>query len=542
MTRLRVFLSRVWGLVRAHQFERALREEIAAHLEEATDEYVRQGRSPAEARRLALRSFGGVMQAQEACRDARSFVWLDHLRRDVRHAGRTLRRSPGFTAVAVLTLAIGIGAVTTLFSVLNGVVLKPLSYPDANRIVSLINLYADHTFSVPNLAGGDEIDIATEHNIFDAVAYYQGGEMGVQLVDHAEFVGVRLVHPDFFHVFGLAPLAGRLFNLDDVRRSAIVSVGFARSNFGSPTGALNKSLFIDHRSYEIVGVMPGAMQFPDKTDVWAAVPIEPINRNRMSHNYRVVAKLAPGVSVEAANVRLAILAERLATTFPVTNSGRTFVAIPLRDNLVSQVRTTLYVLMGAVSLLLLIACANVANLMLARGAVRVRDLAVRVAVGASRHQITRQLLIESFVLAAIACGLGILLAYAGTRGLLRFGPQYVPLPRLTDIQIDWRVLAFSVAVTLLTTVACGLAPALQASSMSVKDALTYGGTRGALGGNSTGMRNSLVVIQIALSFMLAINAGLLFRTLIAHGNPARFPDWGDSGHVRSRTSARVDIR
>ena len=442
----------------------------------------------------------------------RSFEWLDRLRGDVRHAVRALRRGPGFTAVAVLTLALGIGAVTALFSVLDGVVLKPLSYPDADRIVSVINRYPDR--AVPALAGGDEIDLAAERGVFEAIAYYHGGEIGVQLADHAEFVGVRMVHPDFFRVFGVAPLAGRPFTLDDARRSAIVSAGFAQRNFGSPSSALSKSVFIENRAYEIVGVMPAAMQFPANTDVWAADPLEPPNRNRTGHNYRAVARLAGGVSVEVANARLSVLAERLAAAFPVSNSGKGFVAIPLRENLVSQVRTTLYVLMGAVGLLLLIACANVANLMLARGAMRVREVAVRAALGASRQHIIGQLLVESLLLAAVACGVGLLLAYVGTHGLLRFGARYVPLPRLNDVQMDWRVLLFSVGVSMMTTVACGLAPAIQASRVSVTEALSQGGTRGTVGGSSAGMRSGLVVAQIALSCLLAVNAGLLFRSFV----------------------------
>jgi putative ABC transport system permease protein len=438
---------------------------------------------------------------------------MGRLLQDIHYALRGLRRSPAFTLIAVMTLVLGIGAVTALFSVLDGVLLKPLDYPDVDRIVAVVNRYADRT--IPNLTGGDEIDIRGERSVFDAFAYYNGGEMGVQLADHAEFVGVRMVHADFFRVFQVPPLSGRLLNLDDPQRSAVVSLGFARANFGSAAGALNRSVFIENRSFEIVGVMPPAMQFPANTEVWAAAPLEPANRNRTGHNYRAVARLAAGLPLEVANAQLTALAERLAVTFPVSNAGKTFVAIPLRDNLVSQVRTTLFVLMGAVGLVLLIACANVANLMLARGAGRVREVAVRAALGASRQHIIGQLLVESLVLAAIACGLGLLLAYAGTHALLRYGAQYVPLPRLNDIQMDWRVLIFSVGVSLLTTVAFGLAPAIHASRVSVKDALNQGATRGTLGRSSIAMRSGLVVAQIALSCTLAVNAGLLFRSFVS---------------------------
>jgi predicted permease len=440
---------------------------------------------------------------------------MGNLLRDVRYAVRSLRQSAGFTIVAVGTLALGSGAVTALFTVLDGVLLKPLRYPDPDRIVSVVNRYSDRGTGIQALTGGDEMDISREPNVFAAFAYYQGGEMGVQLADRAEFVGARIVHPDFFRVFGVPPVAGRLFNRDDAQRSAVVSNGFAERNFGSAANALTKSIFIENRAYEIVGVMPTVMQFPANTDVWAAASLEPGNRNRTGHNYRAVATLAEGVSVETAQAHLSALAERLAASFPDSNRNKTFPVIPLRDNLVAQVRTTLWMLMSAVALVLLIACANVASLTLARGAARAREVAVRAALGASRSHIISQLLIESLLLAVVACGLGLLLAYGATNALLRVGASYVPLPRLNEIQIDWRVLAFGLTISVLTTIGFGLAPAIHASRISVTEALNQGGTRGALGGSSSAMRSGLVVAQIALSYVLAINAGLLFRSFVS---------------------------
>jgi putative ABC transport system permease protein len=440
---------------------------------------------------------------------------MDALVHDLRYAFRGLRRSRGFTLVAVATLALGIGAATTLFTVVDGVLLKPLAYPDADRIVAVVNFYTDSTARVTsrpsNLTGGDLIDIAAEPELFEAISYYVGGESGVQLAGRAEFVGVRIVHPDFFRIFGIAPVAGRTFARDDAERAAVVSAGFANRNFGAAAAALGKSVFFESRSYEIVGVMPTAMQFPATNEVWAAGPLLPENRNRTGHNYRTVAKLAAGSSIESANARLSALAERLAAMFPVSNRGKNFETIALRDNLVTAVRQTLYVLMGAVALVLLIACANVANLMLARGAVRTREVAVRAALGASSAVIARQLLVEGLVLSAMASGLGLLVAYVATGALLQLGAQYVPLPRLADVHVDWRVLAFSAGTSILTTIAFGLAPALHASRISVTGALAEG-ARGQVGTRSSRMRSGLVVAQIALSYVLAINAGLLFRS------------------------------
>jgi predicted permease len=272
---------------------------------------------------------------------------------------------------------------------------------------------------------------------------------------------------------------------------------------------------IQSRPYEIVGVMPAAMQFPAQTDVWAAAPVEPSNRNRGGHNYLAVAKLAPGVPLEAANAQLSALAIQLAQAFPDTNGRKTFVASPLRDTLVSGVRATLFIMMGVVALVLLIACANVANLILARASGRSRELAVRAALGAGRRHIVGQLLAESLVLAMMAGAVGLLVAGVGTDVLMGARSRYLPLPRLDDVHTDWRVLLFTAAVSVITAIGFGLVPALQASRVDVSEALNQGGSRGTLGAGSSRIRNGLVIAQIALSFMLAINAGLLFRSFVA---------------------------
>jgi putative ABC transport system permease protein len=512
MSALRRFLLRLRDFLRPGPAEKELAREVASHLALLEDELRRRGMEPEEARRAAYRAFAGVEQVKDAQRDARSFAWLDEARRDLRLAVRTLGRSPGFTAAVVLILAVGAGANTAMFSVINGVILKPLDYPDAQRIVAVQNRWTDSGQTGTNLAGGDLMDIAARGKTFEAFAYYQGGEMGVQVADQAEMVGGQRVHPDFFRVFAVVPAAGRLLNREDALRSAMVSLGFAQRHFGSAQAAVGRSLRIGIRPHEIVGVLPAAMRFPPETEVWAATSLEPSNRNRGGHNYRTVARLAPGVSLEAANAELAALATQLARAFPDSNGRKSFVALPLRDTLVGGVRATLFIMMAAVALVLLIACANVANLVLARAAGRSREFAVRAALGAGRRHIVVQLLAESLVLALVAGALGVLLARFGTDALLRVGSHYVPLPRLEEVHTDWRVLLFTTAVSVLTAVAFGLVPALQASRVDVGEGLGQSGSRSVLGVGSSRIRSVLVVSQIALSFMLAVNAGLLLRS------------------------------
>jgi predicted permease len=340
--------------------------------------------------------------------------------------------------------------------------------------------------------------------------------MAVQVAEQAEMIRGQRVHPDFFRVFAVTPAAGRLFRPEDARRSAVVSFGFAQRSFGSAAGAVGRSIRIGPDPFDIVGVVAPAMGFPADTEVWAAGPLEPENRNRGGHNYHAVGRLAAEASVAAANAELAALAAQLAAAFPDTNGWKTFVARPLRDALVGRVRATLFVLMAAVGLVLLIACANAANLILARASGRSRELAVRAAVGAGRRHIVVQLLAESLVLAAAAAALGLLFARVCTDALLRVGSRSVPLPRLEDVQLDWRVLLFTAAVAVATAVASGLVPALRAARVDVGEALAQGGgARGVLGRGSSRIRNGLVVAQITLSFMLAVDAGLLLRSFLA---------------------------
>jgi putative ABC transport system permease protein len=513
--RLRAFASRLRGFFSSRRLDADFQDELSAHLSMLEDENLRRGLAPGEARRQARLRLGAEASLRESQHDLRTLPLLESLAQDLRFGLRILRKSPGFTAVAILTLALGIGATTAMFTVVNGIVLKSLEYPAANRIVTIGTHWTDSGGTDNYVTGGDLQDIREAHDSFQAFSYFAGGEFGVQLSHSAEFVGIYETDPDFFNVFQVPPVAGRTFIPSDAGRAAVVSEAFALRNFGSAAAALGQIARIDTTAYQIVGVMPASFQFPRHAQMWAAVSPTPWNVSRSSFGFLTVARLQPGLSILAANARLASIASRLASAFPNTNRNRTFVALPLQRELDAPVRATLFVLLGACTLVLLIACANVANLMLARSAGRTRELAVRAVLGADKGRLIRQLLCESVMLAIAAGLLGISLARWSTQALLALGAKFLPAPLLVDVRFDWRVLAFAAAVTFFTSILFGIAPAYHAARVNLQETIKQGGSHGFVGGVHARLRNSLVVSQIALALLLAVSATLLFRTILA---------------------------
>lgn len=431
------------------------------------------------------------------------------IRHDFRQAARSFRQHPGFAVMAMLTMAIGLGACTIIFSVVYDLLLAPLHYPDPDRIVALNTRWQRTGRRAGRLSGTDLTGIRQASDVFAAIGYSNGGEMGVQLSGRAEFAGAYFVNADFFRVFQLTPAAGRLVNSADADRAAVVSASFARRNFGGVHGAVGGALSIDKRTYTIAGVLPDGFSYPARADVWVAAPDRPLYPDIP---YPVVARLRSGTTLAAAQAELSAIAPRLAT-HSHGGGDRTFFAIRLQDQLTGPLRASLYILLGAVFLLLLIACMNVANLLLARSTVRSREIAVRAALGAGRRRLYQQLLVESVTLGLAGGAAGLILATVGFGIFIRYAPQ--GLPRLNDAAIHWQVLLFAAACSLAASMVFGLIPAWKAARVDLNSVLKRGGDRTVTGGGSGRLRQSLIIAEIALSTVLAVGAGLLFRSFLA---------------------------
>jgi predicted permease len=427
------------------------------------------------------------------------------------HAFRSLRREPGFAASAIVTLALGIAASTAIFGVFHAVLLAPLPYVDAQRAVAINTQWTDTGRLTPRLSGGDWIDVAAASDVFDAVALYHGGQVGVQLGGRAEWAFSYWVSPGFFRVFEAAPVRGRTFTDQDAEHAAVVSAGFAQRALGGLDRALGQVVRIDQRPYQVIGVMPPGFTVPAKGEVWLAGPVLPENRNRTSFNYYTVAKIKAGVTREAASAHLDALAGQLGAAH-VENRHKRFAAVPLRDNGVRNVRSTLVMLLAAVGLVLLIACGNVAHLMLARAATRSREFAVRAALGASGWRIARQVLVESLSIGLAGGAAGALLAWAGVRAAVSLAPAN--LPRIGEARVDGSVLGFALAVSLAASVVFGMFPVWQALRTDVQESLKAAAGRGVVGSRGARLRSALVSCEIALSFTLAVGASLLARSMV----------------------------
>ena len=497
--------------------ERELDNELGFHLDQLTEENIAGGMPPAEARRMAKLTIGSMTQFQEGCRDMRGVNYIDDLLRDLRYAGRNLRRSPGFSALAVLIMALGIGANTAVFSVVNAVLLKPLAYRNPDRIVTLSDFSAteaDRTSLSKQVSDREFQEWHAQSSSFEAMAYCGSRETVVIRSAGAEYARVTGVSPEFFRVFAAEPVAGRFPTAEEMKEgdggALLLSYGYWQSHYGSDPRVLGQTV----RAYglkTIVGVLPPDFRFPDKTDLWFVV--SETTDPRAARNYLAVARLKPGVSLEQARTEMAVIAKRVEQRYPDTNKGWSVAVARVRDDMVEDVRLTLYLLLGAVAVVLLIACANTATLLLGKAIARTREVALRAALGASRRRIIRQLITESLLLSLAAGVAGLLFAYLGSKALVALAPP--DLPRLAEIGIDRWVLAFTFGISMLTSVLFGLVPAVYASRVELSEALKQGGTRASAGGGILRMRGALVVTEIALAVALVSGAGLLIKSLAA---------------------------
>jgi putative ABC transport system permease protein len=429
---------------------------------------------------------------------------------DLRLAFRHLRRSPAFFLFAALTLALGIGANLAIFSVVSAVLLKPLPYQDASRIVAITNLWKNTGRIGSTVSAPDFDDLRAQNDVFAAMAVYSGGEIGVQLPGGAEFAPAFRVSEDFFRVFQVQPIAGHLFDGPD---SVLVSEGFWKRHFGADPSAIGRTLKVMDRSFTISGVLPESFHFPAKAEIWTPIgAYRTRSPHRSGHNFLAVARLKPDVTTEQARTQLTAIAARLESQYPQSNKDKSVAVIALKDRTVSRIRETLWLLMGAVGLILLIACANVSSLMLARAAGRAREIAVRAAIGASRARLIRQLFIESALLALLGAAGGLALATSTTRLILNLAPANVP--RLAEVQMDGWVLAFLLIASSLAVLLSGLAPALHASRVDLIEALKQNSARGPLGGSNLNLRRILTTGEVAISCALLIAAILLTRSLL----------------------------
>jgi putative ABC transport system permease protein len=432
---------------------------------------------------------------------------------DVRFALRVLARQPVFVVVALLTLALGIGANTAIFSVVNAVLLQPLPYREPDRIVAIQTLWTKQS-RPGNVSGGDYADLVAEPSPFAAASRYAGGELPVETGGSAEFAAAYGTDSAFADIFQLRPVTGRLIAPDEFRTKAnvaVVSEGFAARHFGDASRAIGQVVRVEESAMSIVGVLPSEFHFPLKADVWFPMPWE--NTSRTAGNYKAVALLKRGVSVEAARAHLAAVGGRLQQAFPSTHKNKSFTAILLKDLFVERSRMTLWLLMASVGLVLMVACANISNLLLARATARSREIALRATLGAGRLRLIRQMLVESAVLGLAGGALGTALAFAGVHSLVRLAPPN--LPRLEEIHVDRVALLFALGVSLGSALLFGLWPAIRATRTDLHEALEQGGVRGVLGGGrGEWVRGALVSAEVALALVLTLGAGLLFRSFL----------------------------
>jgi putative ABC transport system permease protein len=492
----------------------ALEKELQFHIDEKVESLMRSGLPAQEAQRRVRLEFGGIEQVKEQCREVRRFNIVDRFAQDLRYAMRSLGRSPGFVFTAVCTLALGIGANTAIFSVISGVLLRPLPFADSGRLVQV------NEFDPRNGTGPVEVadlqEWRRQSRSFDGMFAYGSISKDLQQAHNPERIGAARVERGLFRMLGVQTVAGRFFREDDPARVVVLSAGFWKRHFGGDPSVTGSKIVLDGEPHTVVGVMPEQFQFPlraSSVELWIPWDLQP--RGRID----VVGRLRDGVTVHAAQSELTMLAGGPAESHveargPETRSRRDAVVAPLSDAIVGKTRSSLLTLLGAVGLVLLIACANVMNLVLARGAGRTHELALRAALGAGRGRLVQQLLTESLLISVAGAAAGFLIAFLSRGMLLQLVSSRIP--RAAEIGFDWRVFAFLLVVGLGAGILFGLLPAFTASHLDVQRGLTatrsvgYGSSRW----SGRRLRDGLIVAEIAMAFVLVVGAGLLLQAFL----------------------------
>lgn len=523
MRGLRALLLRFAAALSPGRLDRELAAELESHVALHVEDNLRSGMTPVEARRQALLKLGGVTQTQERYRDRRGLPLLEHLVRDLLYGLRMLRRNPGFTAIAVLTLGLGIGANTAIFSVINAVLLRPLPYPQPRDLVLVWGTNTENGDTEDVISYPTFEDWRARSRSFERMAAFTSRGMALSKGDRTELVPALQVTPGFFELLGVSPALGRTFRPGEEEegapKAAILSHGVWKRYLGGRADVLGKTIRANEEIYTIAGVMPADFRFSPAEPEQIYVPL--VRESNRNHGYlRVLGRLRPDVSMRRAQAEMDVLASRLAQQYPKTNAGTGVNVMPLVDALAGNVRSGLVILLGVVLLVLLIACTNVANLMLARSAARQRELALRAALGAGRKRLLQQLITESTALALAGGVLGLLLASWTSRLLARLLAQSFPIPRIETTGVDAWVLGFAFFLSLATGLLFGALFAPVAASPNLDESLRESGRTAAGSRRGRRLRGFLVITETALALVLLAAAGLLLKNLWVMRNTA----------------------
>ena len=521
--------KRLSGLNLAPAHEAEIVEELAQHLEDVYERSIKTGATESEAKRMALLELDDhklrneIQRSQKPFREqpvpesGRSNLLADLLH-DLRYAARIQLKNPAFTVVAVIALALGIGANTAIFSVVNTVLLRPLPYKDPERLVMVWEDATKHGYPRDTPAAANYVDWRDQNQVFEGMAAIADESFNLTGAGDPERLEGRRVSANLFPILGVEPQVGRVFTAAEDQPGSehvvLLSYGLWQRRFGGDPGIVGKSLTLNGESYIVVGVMPARFQFPSSDDqAWVPIAFtQEQAASRGRHYLQVIARLKPGVTLAQAQSEMSTIATRLQQQYPESNTDLGAAVTSLHEHLVGDIRPALLILLGAVGLVLLIACANVANLLLARAAVRQKEIAVRVALGAKRGRLIRQFLTESVVLSTLGGVVGLIVAYTGLLLLRSFIPENISQAR--EISIDLKVLGFTLLVSVATGVIFGLAPAIQAVRFNQSETLKEGGRDAATGGGGKRLRSVLVMAEVAISLVLLIGAGLLINSFL----------------------------